>query len=116
MSIISKLIGPQSKYDKSIPYTYEARVPIIEGDETYNSYIADTICGLISSLDKNNITPDEVTIYEIFATEEKLIDHDLYITKKNRWLNKSELCQSFKEHYKGHITESGCSFEDRDCD
>ena len=116
MSIVSKLIGPQSKYDKSIPYTYEARVPIFEGDEEYNSYIADTICGLISCLNKKKITPDEVTIYEIFETEEKIIDHNLYVSKESRWLSKSELCQSFKEHYKGHIFEGGCSFEDRECD
>jgi hypothetical protein len=114
MSILSKLIGPQSKYDKSIPYTYEARVPIIEGDEIYNSYIADTVCGLISHLDENEITPGEVEIYEIFEKEEKKIDHDLYVSKEGRWLTKPELCQSFKEHYKGHIFEGGCSFQDRD--
>jgi hypothetical protein len=116
MSIVSKLIGPQSKYDKSIPYTYEARVPVIEGEEAYNSYMADTICGLINCLDKNKIAHDEVTIYEIFEEEEKFIDHNLYVSKEGRWLTKSELCQSFKEHYKGHISDSGCSFEDRDCD
>jgi hypothetical protein len=114
MSIVSKLIGPQSKYDKSIPYTYEARVPVIEGEEAYNSYIEDTICGLISCLDKHEIAHDEVTIYEIFEQEEKIIDHHLYVSKEGRWLTKPELCQSFKEHYKGHIFEGGCSFEDRD--
>jgi hypothetical protein len=113
MSIISKLLGPQSKYDKSIPYTYEARVPIIDGDEIYNSYIADTVCGLICHLDENEITPGEVEIYEIFEEEEKIIDHDLYVSKEGRWLTKPELCQSFKEHYKGHIFEGGCSFQDR---
>jgi len=114
MSVVSKLIGPQSKYDKSIPYTYEARVPIIEGEKAYNSCIGDTICGLISDLDKHGITPGEVTIYEIFEEEEKVIDHHLYVSKNGRWLTKPELCQSFKEHYKGHIFEGGCSFEDRD--
>jgi hypothetical protein len=116
MSIVTKLIGPQSKYDKSIPYTYEARVAIIEGDDAYNSYLADTICGLISCLSKNGIVPDEVAIYEIYETGEKVIDHDLYVSKERCWLTKSELCQSFKEHYKGHISDSGCSFEDRECD
>jgi len=114
MSIVSKLIGPLSKYDKSIPYTYEARVPIIEGDAAYNSYIADTICGLIGTLARNSITPGEVTIYEIFEKEEKMIDHDLYVSTEGRWLSKSELCQSFKEHYQGHIFKGGCSFQDRD--
>lgn len=114
MGIIRKIMGPQSKYDKTIPYTYEARVPIIDGDEEFNSYIADTICGLISCLDKHDITPDEVTIYEIFENEEKIIDHQLYVSKEGCWLAKPELCESFKEHYEGHIYEGGCSFEDRD--
>jgi len=29
MGMIRKIIGPKSKYDKSIPYTYMAKVPII---------------------------------------------------------------------------------------
>lgn len=33
MGIIKNFIGPKSKYDQSIPYTYIAKVPIIEGDE-----------------------------------------------------------------------------------
>ena len=56
MSIIEKIIGPRSKYDKSLPYTYMARVPVIEGDEElFSHYFADTICGLIEYLDKNQI-------------------------------------------------------------
>jgi len=111
--MVSKLIGPKSKYDKSIPYTYEARVPIIEGDELYNSYIEDTICALVRCLSEHGISPREVTIYEIFEKEEKLVDHHLLVSPEGRWLSRSELCQSFKEHYKGHIFEGGCSFQDR---
>jgi hypothetical protein len=108
------MLGPQSKYDRSIPYTYEARVPIIEGEDEYNSYLADTICGLVKCLEQNKIDQNEVTIYEIFEDEEKIIDRSLYVSEEGRWLTKHELCQSFKEHYKGHIFEGGCSFEDRD--
>ena len=36
MSILTKVLGPKSKRDKSLPYTYEARVTIIEGEELYN--------------------------------------------------------------------------------
>ncbi len=42
VGILRNLLGPKSKYDKSIPYTYEARVAIIEGAEDYNSYFSDT--------------------------------------------------------------------------
>lgn len=31
MGIIQKFLGPTSKYNKSLPYTYLAKVPIIEG-------------------------------------------------------------------------------------
>ena len=63
MNIIKKIIGPRSKYDRSLPYTYMARVPVIEGDdELFSHYFADTICGLVEYLDKNDIKPDELLI------------------------------------------------------
>ena len=115
MSVLEKLIGPRSKYIKSLPYTYEARLPIIEGEEEYKSYISDTICGLTKYLEKNAINPEEVKIYEVFQNEEKVIHQNLYTTKEGDWLKLPEICHSFVEHYKGHIDENGCSFEDRDC-
>jgi len=112
--MLTKLIGPKSKHDKSLPYIYEAKVPIAEGVEMYNFYMSDTICGLIEYLEKNEIKPNGVEIYESFQNEEKVIQQDLYTTKEGDWLHKPELCQSFKEHYKGHISEGKCSFKDRD--
>lgn len=112
--MLTKLIGPKSKHDKSLPYTYEAKVPIAEGVEIYNFYISDTICGLIEYLEKNEIKPDGVEIYELYLNEENVIQQDLYTTKEGDWLHKPELCRSFKEHYKGHIYEGICSFKDRD--
>lgn len=32
MNMLEKFLGPKSKYDKSLPYTYEARIPIFEGE------------------------------------------------------------------------------------
>ncbi len=53
MGIIRKFLGPKSKYNKSLPYTYMAKVPIIEGDdELFSHYFADTICGLVEYLAK----------------------------------------------------------------
>jgi hypothetical protein len=115
MGILGNLIGPISKYDKSLPYTYEARVLIIEGEEEHNTYLSDTICGLIKYLEKNKLKPKEVEIYEIFQKEENLIQTDFYTSKEGDWLKRPELCQLFQEHYAGHIYEGGCSFEDRDC-
>jgi hypothetical protein len=114
MSVFEKLLGPKSKYDRNLPYTYEARVRILEGSEEYNSYFADTICGLVEYLHKNNIAPDDVQIVEIYQEKESIVDVKLFTTPDHQWLFKPELCRSFEEHYKGHIREDSCSFDDRD--
>jgi len=115
MGLLDEMRGPKSKYDEKLPYTYEARMPIIEGDEEYNSYMSDTICGLIQYLNENGIDPLEVDIYEIFTDEEKVVPKELYLTKKGAWMHGEEICQSFKDHYEGYIYEDGCVFEDRNC-
>jgi len=56
MSLLEKILGPKSKYDKSIPYTYEARIRILEGSDEYNSYFSDTICGLVEYLHRNGVS------------------------------------------------------------
>ena len=114
MSLLSKIIGPKSKYEKDIPYTYEARVKII--DEEYNSFLADTICALVEHLTKNKIKPDEVEFYEIFKDEEKKLETKYCVSENGEWLSRKELCVAFTEHYPGHIHESGCTFEDREKD
>ena len=114
MAIFTTLIGPKSKYDKTLPYTYEAKVPVVEGVEIYNFYLSDTICGLIEYMENNGIKPDGVEIYELFQDEENIIQQEFYTTEEGNWLHKPEICQSFKEHYKGHISEGTCSFKDRD--
>ena len=114
MNLIREILGPESKYDTSLPYTYEARIPIIEGEDEYNSYVADTICGLVDYLDDNGIAPDEVQIIEIYQERETPIEPELYATADNHWRFRPELCESFKAHYQGHIEGGHCSFEDRD--
>ncbi len=114
MKLFRELIGPKSKYDRSIPYTYEARVPVIEGRPEYNSYLADTICGLVEHLDQQAIAPSEVEIFEIYRNEERLIDKTLCTSEDGSWLRKPDMCSSFHDHYEGHIHPGGCSFEDRD--
>ena len=114
MSLFEKTLGPRSKYDKSIPYTYEARIRIIEGSDEYNSYFSDTICGLVEYLHKNGIRPDEVQIIEVYQERELPVDVKLFTTPERQWLFKPDICRSFEEHYKGHIQENGCTFNDRD--
>lgn len=108
-----RLLGPQSKYDKSLPYTYEARVSVVEWDEAYNSYYSDTICGLIDFLRQKNISPQRVILYEIYRDHETTVETRLCLDEYDLWLSRPKLCKSLRDHYKGHITDGHCSFTDR---
>lgn len=114
MSLIDKILGPKSKYDKSLPYTYEARVPILEGSKECNSYFSDTICGLVEHLNRRGIKPGEVQIFEIYQDQESPIDAQRFTTPDQQWLFKPDICRAFEDHYKGHIHADTCSFDDRD--
>ena len=66
MGIIKKFIGPTSKYDDSIPYTYIAKVRILDRDDNIvNHYFSDTICGLVEYLSNNNILPEDAELLRV---------------------------------------------------
>lgn len=114
MSILGKILGPKSKYDRSLPYTYEARIRIFEDGTEYKSYISDTICGLVEHLHRNRIKPEETEIFEIYLERESPIDARLFATADHQWLFKPDICRAFEKHYAGHIQETTCSFRDRE--
>jgi hypothetical protein len=122
MGIVRKVLGPLSKYDKSLPYTYIAKVTVLEGDdELANYYFADTICGLVEHLDKNNIEPDDVELFGCYLKKEIPLDNDALLTQDGKWLQRPELCRKLEGHYhktmddryKGHEAHSDCFFDDR---
>ena len=122
MSILNKVIGPLSKYDDTLPYTYMAKVKILEGDdELANYYFADTICGLVEHLDKNNISPNEVELFGCYRKKEILLDTGPLLADDGKWLQRPKLCKALEdyyqktldEHYKGHEAHSDCLFDDR---
>lgn len=110
---LDKILGPHSKYDDTLPYTYEARVAVVEWEDAYNSYYSDTICGLIDYLRERNIRPDQVDLYEIYQDHESLLETQYCLDHHDLWLGRPRLCRSLQGHYKGHITKGHCSFEDR---
>ena len=112
MGLLCNIAGPKSKYKKDIPYTYEAKVIVI--DDEYHSFFADTICALVEYLVEHNVEPDEVELYEIFKGEEKKLNKEYCVSDEGRWLIRKELCDAFTERYPGHIHDSGCTFEDRE--
>jgi hypothetical protein len=123
MSLVRKILGPKSKYDKSLPYTYMACKPVIEGDdELYSYYFSDTICGLVEYLEDNGILPVDVKIFGLYKNQEIELDKNIFILSENEWLKPPQLCAVLEDHYKstgdeiykGHIEKHECSFDDRD--
>jgi hypothetical protein len=122
MNIVRKFLGPRSKYDKTIPYTYMAKTPVIEGDdELFAYYFADTICGLIEYLDEHKIEPHAVELFGVYLKKEIPLETEA-CTKDGKWLQRPLICISLEERfkatmetcYKGHVANSACSFVDRD--
>lgn len=113
MSILEKVLGPKSKYDHRLPYTYEARViePGVPGMTT--SYVSDTLCGLLERLAEEKAEPDEATILEIRPEGEfpVLLEHCL--GADGAWLRRPEACRSFEDHYAGHEKTGHCCYRDR---
>ncbi|MCW8805010.1 MAG: hypothetical protein OQK56_01005 [Ignavibacteriaceae bacterium] len=125
MNLIRKFLGPKSKYNKSLPYTYEARIDVLKwkGAEPMYCYCyADTICGLVEYLDINNVPPEEVDIFGIYLRKEIPLDKKYCLSEDGKWLKRPDICKSLEyqykktleEQYKGHITIGKCAFDDRD--
>ncbi|MBE0642680.1 MAG: hypothetical protein IH600_01210 [Bacteroidetes bacterium] len=123
MNLNTSLFGPRSKYDRSLPYTYVARVRIIDGNsDLTNAFFADTICGLIDYLDTNNIEPREVELCGLYLDREIPLDVKYCIDEQGHWLERPDICHSLEQHYKesldlqykGHHEHETCSYDDRE--
>ncbi len=125
MRLIRKIFGPRSKYDKSIPYTYEARVDLAarKGFEPLTQhYFSDTLCGLIETLEGENYEASQVKLFGVFRGEEFPLDTDPCLDEGGAWLHRPELCRSLEKtyaetleaRYRGHVEKGHCSYEDRD--
>jgi hypothetical protein len=123
MGLIRKVLGPHSKYDKSLPYTYMAKVAVIPGeDDEFSYFYADTICGLVEYLDERDIGPEEVELFGIYQKQEIPIETVHLISGSNKWLKRPDICRSLEktyqetreERYKGHVEKDECAFDDRD--
>jgi hypothetical protein len=125
MGFVRKILGPQSKYDKSLPYAYEAWVDILSGRGTepmYDHYFSDTICGLIEHLDELGVKPEAVQLFGVYRREQIPLEVEPCMSSDGAWLTRPEICFSLEEHYKntleerykGHVEKGSCSYEDRD--
>lgn len=125
MGVLSKWAGPKSKRDRTLPYTYEARVDALGGqgsEPVPESYFADTICGLIDYLDGNDIPPARVELFGVYRQEQIPLDAALCADAEGRWLARPGVCQALENHYRetlderyrGHVDRGACAYEDRD--
>ena len=113
MSILDRVLGPESKYDHELPFTYEARVVVTGFPGMTQSWISDTLCGLLERLDEENVEPAEATLLEIRPEGEAPIHVRHCVGPDGKWLRRPETCRSFEEHYAGHEKKGRCCFRDR---
>ena len=116
---------PDSKRDRTLPYTYEAWIDVLDGkaaEPVWHHYFCDTLCGLIEFLADKEMSPDKVKLYGVFGKEQTLLDNDLLTDDDGDWLKRPTLCRALETHYehtqqecyRGHVEKGHCSFEDRD--
>ncbi len=112
MSLLIRMLG--SKYDKDLPYTYEAVVNVLEDDDSMQvSYFADTICGLTDALARRRKNPRSVAIFEIFQGDKTLVPKTCYLSEDGEWLPRSALCHPMTTRYGEPSNEGNCPFCDR---
>ena len=123
MGFVRKVLGPSSKYNQTLPYTYMAKVIVIEGmrDLDLQCY-ADTVCGLIDYLEEKGISAADVELYAVYRTQEIQLDTKYCVDENGLWLERPEICKSLQKHfretldeqYRGHVADAECSYDDRD--
>ncbi len=113
MSILRRVLGPASKYDHRLPYTYEARVVVTGVPGMTETYVCDTLCGLLERLADEKVHPGEAALFEVRPEGEVpvLIEHCL--ASDGTWLRRPEACRSFEAHYAGHERSGRCCYRDR---
>jgi len=113
MGILRKVLGPASKYDHRLPYTYEARVTVTGVPGMTEDYVCDTLCGLLERLADEHAEPREVTILEIRPEGEYPVLVERCLDADRRWLRRPEACRMFEQYYVGHERSGRCCYRDR---
>ncbi len=114
MSLESRILGPKSKYNHRIPYTYVARVSVTGVEGMTQSYLADTLCSLLERLGEEKVRPNEVTISEVRPEGEFPVLLEHCVGPEGTWLRRPDACRSFQKHYAGHVEGGRCCYQDRD--
>lgn len=112
MAFLEETFG--SKYNKRLPYTFEARINIVEDDPSFQTYLyADSFCALTNRLKKQLLDPKQVEIYEVFQNREGKVPEESYLSDEGRWEPRMKLCSSLCGRYRDPNVEPECEFSDR---
>jgi len=112
MNLLTKVLG--SKYDRNIPYSYQAIINVVADDDSIQvSYLADKICTLTNYLRKCQVTPESITIFEVYEGKETLIPKDCYTSEDGKWSPRAKLCAPMTSRYGEPNDELTCQFRDR---
>jgi hypothetical protein len=122
--LLSRWLGPKSKYDGSLPYTYEARVDRLHGqakEPVLEHYFSDTLCGLVEFLEREEIVPDRTRLFAVYRGFQLALETRHCATVDGVWLSRPELCRSLENHfresgnerYRGHQAKGDCAYVDR---
>ncbi len=123
MQLIKKILGPKSKYDRTLPFTYYAITNQEFGHAEFEQqFFADTICGLVSYLEEKNIAPEVVNLYGAYVDgNDKPLAVESCLDNNGKWLGRPDICSSMEACYKktkndcyrGHRRKGRCNFDDR---
>lgn len=113
MSLLSRILGPESKYDDRLPYTYQATVAVAGVPGMTQSWIDDTLCGLLEKLAEEDVAPSDATLREVRPEGEVPILVEHCVGADGKWLRRPEACRTFEEHYAGHEKTGRCCYRDR---
>ncbi len=123
MSVMHRFLGPRSKQDRSLPFTYMARVREVEDAPDLSvHYYADTICGLTEYLAEYGIEPERVELFGMYLDRAMHIEKEICLGIDRHWLRRPALCTALETYYHatleqqyvGHRAEDPCSYADRD--
>ena len=113
MSILRDILGPASKYDRRLPYAYEASISVAGVPGMIDHYFSDTLCGLLERLADERVAPGEVELFENRTGEQVPILVEHCVGVDGNWLRRPEACRSFAKHYAGHEQAGRCCYRDR---
>ena len=77
------------------------------------SYICDTLCGLLERLADERAEPGEVTIVEVRPEGECPVLSEHCLATDGTWLRRPEACRMFEARYAGHEKSGRCCYRDR---